>query len=181
MIDIPRDPILNGRLELEEVRQGLLSFASTGFASGYNRAVQKSTDRALEGVVEPMAQAYALEHVGGRASDIEAKSVGWSGTSYVGGLDADDVVVLSHEHGSGSFNSRTPSMTVDGRTGYRISPKDGSPMAFEVGGKTIFAEFVIHPGVDEEAFMRDAARDSKDELLQSVADETHDALRDAVK
>lgn len=66
------------------------------------------------------------------------------------------------EYGTGSRGEFPGSM-------YEILPKKGSVLVFQVGGKTVYARSVKHPGIKAKPYMRPAAQKWVDDLPRDMA------------
>jgi hypothetical protein len=95
----------------------------------------------------------------------------WKGDVYTAGISSDNDVVLSHEYGSGQYNSGSK---------YKIEPDGDGALAFTMGGRPVVVEYVLHPGVRGKRFMRQAVRERSDEAIQDAADEAQQTLDDAL-
>lgn len=51
---------------------------------------------------------------------------------------------------------------------YEIVPVNKRALAFEMGGKTVFAKRVMHPAIQERSFMRTAFEDIKPEIMPTL-------------
>ncbi len=138
-------------------------------------SVYKSIGDAIDGeLVNPVlrrAKELGEPHVGDRVSNIEPVRGEWIGDQYSAGLDSDDVVVLSHEGGSGSYTTRGP---------YKIEANGDKPLSFSVDGRPIVVNYVIHPGVRGKRFMQQAIREREDEITEEALDASQETLEDAL-
>lgn len=66
------------------------------------------------------------------------------------------------EYGTGTRGEFPSSM-------YEIRPKNGNVLVFKVGGKTVYARSVKHPGIKAQPFMRPAAEKWVEELPRDTA------------
>lgn len=134
--------------------------------------VEDGVEQSMANIVVPQARRAAQPHVGDRATEIRKGEGRWRGTHYNTGLVADSEVVLAHEFGTGVHRGgsryRIPARTSDG------------PLAIDVGGTTKIVEFVKHPGVDEEAFMRESMEQSLDAIGNNMVDEVGDRIDRAI-
>jgi hypothetical protein len=167
------------KAEIADIAAGLENFVDGEGPGNAEYAIEESVVGSFRRVVEPLAKTNAAQYVGSYANDIESVYAGWDGNTLTVGLDTDDEVVLSHEYGSGSYNPRTPTRTVDGRTGYLIRSASG-PVAFNIGGSNVIVEFVIHPGVESQGFLAEAVSDTASKVLNDAGDAVHDALEESV-
>lgn len=143
------------------------------FASPKPR-IRKGIDRAMDEIVVPEAQREAEESVPIQdAQTIDHQSDGWDGDTYKHQFYATSDLVRYHEFGTSTHANDKSRATIEtfpnGRRGYRIPSNgkaaipedewDGPPeMVYRDGdGKNaVILDYVVHPGVPEQRFMRDA-------------------------
>lgn len=143
---------------------------TTGRHSVY-KAMGDSINEDMKTKVRARAMELAEPHIGDHATDIRADEGHWVGGRFLAGLWSNNPVVMAHEQGSGKYSTTGP---------YRITPTNKEALAFEVDGRTIVTEVVIHPGVRGKHFMRQAIREYADEIARNARDEAQETLADAI-
>lgn len=64
---------------------------------------------------------------------------------------------------------------------YVITPNGDYPLRFEIGGEEIQVQYVVHPGVEGEHFMRDALRSNTHQIQGYVGNEIKQAIQRAFR
>jgi len=158
------------------------------FASPKPR-IRKGIDRAMEEVVVPQARTDAEESVPAySAMTIDHESLEWKDEVYRHRYYATDDLVRYHEFGTSTKANDKSKATIstfpNGQRGYRIPSEgkaaipaeewDGPPeMVYRDGdGKdAVIFDYVVHPGVAEQRFMRDALDHNSLTIEEYIANE----------
>lgn len=135
------------------------------------QAMKRAIDEEMVNPVLQRAMQYGREHVGNRVESIRPAGGSWEGNTYRAGLQTDNEVVLSHEFGSGQYGTKGP---------YLITPKRGPHLVFDIDGRTIRVEQVVHPGVRGKQFMQRAVRERSDQIVEGALDEAQSTLDEAL-
>lgn len=170
VLEFDASETLEDARSIENVADGLEDAARRTAADDRTimSGVEDAVEESLSAVVVPQAKRAAQPHVGDHASEIRKGEGTWQGKHYRNGLVADSDVVLAHEYGTGVHR---------GGSRYRIPARtDSGPVAIDVGGETKVVEYVRHPGVDEEAFMRESMDRSLDVVGENMVEEVGDRL-----
>lgn len=181
MIEFNDTQIYNDAESVGDVADAIGRFRSRTGRDSYRRGIESGAEEELYKTVQPAVMRAARRYVGEHASEIDAVDVGWNGREYTIGVGTDSAIVKSHEYGSGRYNTQA-GRTGGSPNGYRINP-DGSneALAFDVGGETVVAEYVVHPGVKPKGFMTRAIRASADDVADTVADAIAEQFREALR
>lgn len=161
--------------ELEMFSEGVEEFASGSGDDSLDGSIEDTLERLMENEILDETRIHASEYVGGYASEIDVKDLGWMGQEYSYGLGSDSVVVDSHEYGTGKHNEASSTDSFDGRVGYRI-PAESEDGPIVVDGNVV--EYVVHPGVEPKHFMRSTVRSKTEDISDELGEEVADALRD---
>lgn len=171
MIELDEKAIEVARERIGSMERGLEDATDKHGQHSVYKSIGEAIDGELVNPVLQRARELGEPHVGDRVSNIRPVPGRWQGDTYRAGLDTDDVVVLSHEGGSGQYTTRGP---------YKITPNGDHPLYFRVDGRPIIVNYVIHPGVRGKRFMQQAIRERRDEILEEALDEAQSTLADAV-
>ena len=175
---------IGGERQLNAVADAIEDWVDGYGPNTVRHEIERTVERLFAQEVVPEAQKRARKHVGGYASTIQQRKIGWVGNEYRHGLGSTNVVVNSHEYGTGRRNmngngTMNATSNFTGRLGYRIPARtDAGPVSFESNGQTHVFEYVVHPGVTPKQFMQRTVEDKADDVAEAVASEVVDALDD---
>ena len=158
--------------KLGNIESGLENASRRRGRESYKEATKQAVESEMDTNVLRDAQTVAKRFVGSeRAQTIDTHSSRWSSNTYEAGLGSEDPVVLYHEEGTGTYG---------GGGAYEIKPNVADKLAFRVGGKPIFADVVVHPGVRGKSFMEKAVRRNADQINEEVADSVAESMSRAM-
>lgn len=147
-------------------------------------AMEDGVSKAFDDVVRD-AKERAKRHVPeDEAEKIHHESRGWLGDEYRHDMEADSVIVASHEFGSGleSLKGRG-TVDVPGRGYFIPKPLSKGPIRLEnhpadSDANPIIVEYVIHPGVEPKRFMHQALMENEDVIQGHVGNELWQMLKE---
>lgn len=172
MIEIDEEQLEVAAQRVDSVATGIKDATDKRGSDSLYQTIQIEIDEYVTNPALKRARQLGKRHVGDRTKYIRPVRGEWKNDVYTAGLTSDNVVVLSHESGSGSYSSRGK---------YKITPNTGKYLYFEnESGFPIRVEVVTHPGVRGKRFMQQAMREREDDLLQDILDESQTTLREAV-
>ena len=172
MIEFDERELLSLSQEAERSADAVGTLSKKGRRGSIYEAIEDAVDGEIQNPILREARARASKHVGSdRANTIRPVDGSWSGDTYTAGLTSDNVVVLSHERGTGSHSSGGP---------YEIRPDTGDKLVFQSGGSQISVNYTVHPGVRGKQFMQKSVNFSMEDMVESVLDEIDEVLNDAV-
>lgn len=157
--------------DVQDMSDGLEEAMKDSHPDSLKSAIERSINDQMANPILQRARELGQEHVGDRVSTIKPVDGTWKGDVYTAGIASDNDVVLSHEYGSGQYNSGSK---------YKIEPDGDGVLAFSMNGRPVVVEYVLHPGVRGKHFMRQAVRERSDQAIQDAADEAQQTLDDAL-
>lgn len=157
--------------EVGDMSDGLENATKKNHPDSIKKSIERSINDNVANPILERARTLGSEHVGDRVSKIRPVEGDWKGDVYTAGIASDNEVVLSHEYGSGQYNSGSK---------YKISPKGDGKLAFSMGGRPVVVEYVMHPGVRGKRFMQQAVREGADQAIRDAGDEAQQTLEDAL-
>lgn len=144
-------------------------------------AIEAGVAKTFDETIVPEARRNAKKYVpDGRENTIFASERGWIGDEYRHDMRSDDVIVASHEFGSGihSMNGRG-TVDVPGEGYFIPKPPGSGPLKLTgEGGDGAFVEYVVHPGVRPKRFMYEALVDNKEQFASEVGGQLSRILRE---
>jgi len=185
VISLDTDELEYSIQNIADVARGIADWQDDGSAPNVHDAIKRALRQEVQEEVVNRARRYAEPHVGAeRAVDIAATDV--SGTTnltsggtirgdytYSAGLETSNIVVMSHETGSGKYGTRGT---------YEITPRDpDGVLAFHHEGRFIVTKVVRHPGVRGKRFMYRAIREQADKIAREARDNAQQALIDSIE
>ncbi len=164
--------------DADDFADALDEWADRTGANTLDGAIREVFAEEMQTKILNRARSYAAPYVGSeRAQDIGVvdtsvtRAEGTNRRRYTTGLETDNVVVMSHERGTG----------VHGGGGkYRIVPKTDDVLRFSAGGADVYTEVVKHPGVRGKRFIYRALKEEMDDLAREARENTIDALERAL-
>jgi len=163
----------DGAEEVGDIADGLDEYTSRGQGDTVYDAIESAVEQTLQNPILREARQRGSQYVGERVSTIRELNGEWGvGKTYTAGIGSANPVVVAHERGTGTYA---------GRGAYRIDPSGDGKLAFEVGGKSVVVDYVVHPGVRGKGFMERALKENIDTLSENVASEGVEKLGDAVQ
>lgn len=171
--------------ELEEIASAFDRMQSRkGTEMDAHGAIEEGVSTAMEREVVPQARAEARQYVpSGHENTIDHEEGEWYGDRYRHHFYSTSDLVAYHEFGTGTHGS--------GNGGYRITPNGDYPIAIPAHrwngpstfirstdqGEYVFFEYVWHPGVEEQRFMRDALEDNAQEMRGYILSKINEMFR----
>jgi HK97 gp10 family phage protein len=168
--------IFSAGKSVNEVRQSLGGNSSESvviaadlvdFLADLENAAGKEAEGLAQDVVEAMtlnvaylAEKYAPTKTGELAQSIRSET-----GSLEGRVWSDAPHAFFVEFGTWSYNELAPQSGT-----YEIKPINAKALRFDVGGQTVFAKSVQHPGIKAQPFMRPALQDTIEEFAEGMAD-----------
>lgn len=172
MIEIDEKLFLETANRVDDMSDGLGEATDKRGRESVYKAIGDTVDRYIANPVLEQAKARGRRHTGDRVETIHPVSGDWQADVYTAGLRTTNEVVLAHEFGSGVHGGGGP---------YRIDPRPGREyLSFDVGGRPVHVEFVVHPGVRGQGFMRRAIKDNSDAMITDAVDSAMKALERAL-
>lgn len=169
---------VDGIDELNQVIDGLDDFVDGRGPNTMKATIPKTTKRVFKREILPEVKRRGRDHVGSYVETIDEKSLGGRGDRYSHGIGSDNVVVQSHEYGTGRYNTNTNG-SFSKQAGYRIPAESSNgPITINSAGREQVVEYVVHPGVKPKKFMERTVTDMADRVADEVGDDLVDALDD---
>lgn len=109
-----------------------------------------------------------------------------NGDKYFHKFYAESDLVAFHEFGTGTkaehptYPGTVNAVNSEGRAGYLIDPPGDKPVAYEVGGESFVFQYVVHPGVPANHFMRKSLERNSGKIEDSISEKLDDYFSNIV-
>lgn len=168
-------------VEIDELANNFDEMSKRHGEDTVREAIEAGVARAFDQNIVPEARRNAKEYVpDGRENTIFASERGWIGDEYRHDMRSDDIIVASHEFGSGihSLNGRG-TVDVPGEGYFIPKPPGSGPLKLSgAGDADVFVEYVVHPGVEPKRFMYRALVDNSDMFAAQVGGQLSRIMRE---
>lgn len=171
-------------VEIEELANQFEGMARRHDRNTVREAIEEGVSNAFDDIVDD-AQTKAAQHVGrSRAETIQHSSRGWLGSQYRHDMASNNVVVASHEFGSGLHSLRgRGTVDVPGRGYFIPKPLSKGPIRLtnhpdDTDSSPVIVEYVIHPGVEPKRFMHQALQENENLIQGHVGGQLSRIMRE---
>jgi hypothetical protein len=179
MIEIDASEFTETAQEVEDMSDGIERFDRKAGSGSHRQIIKREADRQLRETLLPAVKRNASRFVGEHSDDIHGVQISWQENTYTIGVGTESVIVRSHEYGSGR-HATSAGRSGGTANGYRITARDDGPLRFSTPSGTIVTEFVVHPGVESQQFMKETTQKKSDDIMQEVLDAVVDELEHAI-